>query len=433
MRPPIIRLAAAVLVASAGPLAAVPMKFQFGNGKPAAGYVKVPASRIYADDPGYGFEKGASVTDVACKGADPLHSGFCTSDKPFFFSVSLPEGNYRVTLLLGDPSGTSGTTVKAELRRLMLENVQTKPGAFSTKSFIVNIRTPVLSDQSKVSLRAPRETVGELWSWDKRLTLEFNGKHPALCALTIEKADVPTVFVLGDSTVCDQPKEPYASWGQMLTRFLKPDIAVANLAESGETLRGATSAHRFDKALDSMKPGDFLLVQFGHNDMKSKDPNALATYHETLRTWIARVRAKGGTPVLVTSVQRCTFQDTTITNSLAGYPDMVRQTATEEHTPLVDLHAMSKTLYEAIGPKDAIVLFKHDTPDDPKFDHTHHSPYGAYELAKCVAIGLKQACPGLAGHLTEDVLSFDPAKPDPVASFAVPPSPGFTNERPAGN
>lgn len=85
-------------------------------------------------------------------------------------------------------------------------------------------------------LKSPRETVQEAWAWDDRLTLEFNGAHPGVATLEVAKIDVPTVYLLGDSTVCDQPREPYNSWGQMLTRFLKPDVAVCNGAESGDAI-----------------------------------------------------------------------------------------------------------------------------------------------------------------------------------------------------
>jgi lysophospholipase L1-like esterase len=409
------------------------LKFQFGLGKEAVGYVRVPSGAVYRKGIGYGFEPGAAISDLDRGGDAPLRSGGCASDRPFFFSTDVPEGNYRVTVTLGDAGGVSETTVKAELRRLMLEDVRTAAGQFETRSLVVNVRTPRIAGGGEVSLKAPRETSDEAWAWDGRLTLEFNGRRPCLCALEIQRVEVPTVFLLGDSTVCDQPHEPYASWGQMLPRFFKPEVAVANHAESGETLRGSTSARRIDKVLGEMKAGDYLFIQYGHNDMKSKEPDALAAYEATLRRWIGQVRAKGGVPVLVTPMNRHRFEGATVVNTLREYPDRVRQVVAEEKTPLIDLNAFSKTLYEALGPAGSIQLFKHDSMDDPKFDRTHHSPYGAYELAKCVCFGLRQAKLDLAKSLVEDVLRFDPAKPDPAAEFHVPPSPGSTTQRPLGD
>ncbi|HEX8914546.1 MAG TPA: rhamnogalacturonan acetylesterase [Humisphaera sp.] len=408
--------------------------FAFGGGPTPAGYVRVAPAAAYDAGTGFGFEPGANVTATDKGGdKDPVTSGgSCSSDAPFFFSAVVPaEGNYRVTVTLGGPAAAV-TTVKAELRRLMLEQVRTAAGEFATRSFVVNVRTPQIAGGGRVKLKAPRETTDEAWAWDDRITLEFNGSRPSVCAVRIERVDVPTVYVLGDSTVCDQSKEPYASWGQMLPRMFKPDVAVANHAESGETLGSSTGARRLDKVLSLLRPGDFVLVQYGHNDMKSKDPNAVQTYKAALKDWTRKIKARGGTPVLVTPMNRHRFDGPTVVNTLGEYPDMVRQAAAEEGVKFIDLHAMSKTLYEALGPKESVRLFKHNA-DLTEFDGTHHGPYGAYELAKCVAEGLRRNVPELGKHLADDVAPFDPAKPDPADRFVIPPSPGVTNRRPLGD
>ncbi len=397
-------------------------RFQFGTGPVGQGSTVVASNVAYSKSSGFGFEKGADLI---------FSESNCAADKPFYFSVDLPEGNYRVTVTLGDAKMESKTTVKAELRRLMLEDVPTAAGKSTTRSFIVNVRTPRIAGGGRVGLKVPRETIGEAWAWDDRLTLEFNGQRPALTTLHIEKVQLPTVYILGDSTVCDQSKEPYASWGQMLTRFFKPEVAVANHAESGESLRGSESARRFAKIIGDMKAGDYLLVQFGHNDMKSKDPNAVALYKAGLKKWVGEVRAKGGIPVLITPMNRHSFDKDKVVNSLGEYPEMVRQAANEEKAAMIDLNAKSKTFYEAFGREGSIQAFKHD--DTSRFDPTHHSPYGAYELAKCIAVGLCEAKVDLAKHLVDEVKNFDPAKPDAVKDFKLPISPNFTNDRPLGD
>ena len=215
------------------------LKFDFGAATAAPGYTQVQATTMYSGDLGYGFEPGAALTAVHRGGGDPLRGDFITSDTPFYFSVKVPEeGNYKVTVTLGDREAESVTTVKAELRRLMLERVRLAPGKFATQSFIVNVRTPQIPGSGEVRLK-DRERTSEARAWDNRITLEFSDAHPAVCGVEIEKADgIPTIFIAGDSTSTDQPVEPYNSWGQMLTRFFKPDIAVANHGESGESLRG---------------------------------------------------------------------------------------------------------------------------------------------------------------------------------------------------
>jgi lysophospholipase L1-like esterase len=385
-------------------------KFDFGAGKAAPGWIQVSPTSFYATNTNYGFEPGAAVA---------VADSCITRTNPFYFSVKLPEGNYRVTVTLGGQTNESTTTVKAELRRLMLEKIHTAPGKTVTRPFIVNLRTPQIAGGGEVHLK-PREKTNEWWAWDEKLTLEFNGRPPALQSLEIEKAAVPTVFLLGDSTVCDQPTEPWNSWGQMLPRFFKPDIAIANHAESGETIANSLSAHRFDKVFSLMQPGDWLFLQFGHNDMKSRATNALELYRSNLKNAVVETRAKGGTPVLVTSMERKGGGEAP---TLMGYPDAVREVAKEENCALIDLNAMSLVLYQALG-----------TNIDRAFqDPTHHNNYGSYELAQCIVAGIRQAKLPLAKFIVDDFTGFDPAHPDPVDQFQMPASLRHSAMEPLGN
>ena len=280
-------------------------KFDFGPGKVAPGYTQVLADTVYSKELGYGFEPGAKVTCLDRGGKNALRSDFCTSNQPFYFSVTLPEGNYDVTVTLGDAQEETTTTVMAELRRLMLERVQTARGKFVTRRFTVNVRTPQIAGDGEVKLK-DREKTTEWWAWDEKLTLEFNNSHPSVCAIEIARVEAPTIYLLGDSTVCDQPSEPYNSWGQMLTRFFKPGIAIANHAESGESLRSSLGAHRLDKVLSTMKPGDFLIIQYGHNDEKEKGEGvgAFTTYKADLKKFVAEARKRGGDDIVLSAMPK---------------------------------------------------------------------------------------------------------------------------------
>jgi lysophospholipase L1-like esterase len=384
-------------------------KFDFAS-NPQSGFVAIAPDELYTDSLGYGLE--------------PLGR---SGENPFYFSVKLPEGNYNVKLTFGDESAATDTTVKAELRRLMLEDVHTEPGQFITRTITVNIRTPVISTGGRVILKKPREATLEAWAWDDRLTLEFNGAHPAPREVEIAPVGVPTVFLLGDSTVCDQAAEPWNSWGQMLTRFFKPGVAVANHAESGETLRSSLHAHRLDKVLSLMKPGDYLFIQFGHNDMKERGPGvgAFTTYKTDLATFVDGAISKGGIPVLVTSMNRKSFDASGhVVNTLGNYPEAVRQLAREKGVALIDLNAMSKTLYEALGPANIGKAF---------VDGTHHDAYGSYEMAKCIVVGIQQNKLDLARFIVDEWQPFDPAHPDPIDSFHVPASLKTSTTKPLGN
>jgi lysophospholipase L1-like esterase len=403
-------------------------KFDFGSGKAAPGYVKVTPDTAYTEELGYGFEPGASLTAVE-RGAEPVGGDFITSAKPpFYFSVKVPsEGNYRVIVLLGDAAGESVTTVKAELRRLMLERVRTAQGKLESRTFIVNVRRPQISAGVEVRLK-PRETTSETWAWDNKLTLEFTDSRPAVCSVEIEKAEtIPTLFIAGDSTSTDQPGEPFSSWGQSLTRFFKPEIGIANHGESGESLRSFIGERRLDKLMSVIRPGDYLFVQMGHNDQKDKaeGAGAFTTYKTALKRFVTEAREHGATPVLITPMNRLTFDETGhITNSLGDFPDAVRQEAKEDKVALIDLNAMSKPFYEALGPAEAHKAFAGK-------DTTHHSGYGSYELAKCIVQGIREAKLPLAKFLV-DTPPFDPAHPDPVDKFDVPAEPDMRTARPYG-
>lgn len=400
----------------------VQWKFDFGSESAAKGYIPVTPETVYTPKTGYGFLEGAEISVDKRDINDALKSDFCISDKPFLFSVDVPEeGNYCVTITLGGNVMTK-TVVKAESRRLMLENVETAPGRTQIRTVMVHIRNSRLPNGRSVKLK--KREVGVL-HWDDSLTLEFNGKHPCVCAVEIEKVDnIPTVFLAGDSTVTDQPKEPWTSWGQMLTRFFKPEIAVANYAESGETLRAFMGERRLEKILTQIKAGDYLFVQFAHNDMKRGTPEEIG-YHKSLMTFIEAARKNGAYPVLVTSMHRRQFDENGhVVDTMQGFPEAMKALAKEQNVPLIDLHAMSRKMYEAWGPEGSAGAF---------VDGTHHNAYGAYEFAKCIIEGIKANVPELARYIADDVAPFNPAKPDSMGEFNIPASPMYSDIKPEGS
>jgi lysophospholipase L1-like esterase len=430
---PIFRVLALLPVLLLTASASKGQNFSFGPGPAPAGYTEVLPATLYTASLGYGFEPGAEITAVDRGGPDLLHRHFCTSDHPFFFSVTLPEGNYEVTIVLGDAEKESTATVKAELRRLEIEELHTAAGHFATRSFVVNVRTPRYGFDGTVQLK-PREKTGEFWDWDGKLTLEFNGEHPRVCAVSVAPAgEVPTLYLAGDSTVCDQPYEPFSSWGQMLPRFFGDGVSIANHAESGESLRSFVAEKRLAKLDAVMRPGDFLFIQFGHNDQKERGEGvgAFTTYKADLEHFVSDARAHGTVPVLVTPVNRRTFgPDGKLTNSLGDYPEAVRQVAREQGVALIDLNALTRALYEALGPEGAKALFP---VSKGKLEGTHHNNYGSYEIARCVAEGIGSCHLSIADYVLPEGLHFDPAHPDPVDRFAVPASPTASTEVPYGN
>lgn len=405
--------------------------FDFGPGVLKPGHIQVLPATVFSKERGYGFEPGASLKSVSQGEGSQLRSCI-VSEQPFQFSVALPEGNYQVIVTLGDPSRESKTTVKAEIRRLMVEKAHLAMGKFESRTFNVNIRTPQILRGGEVKLK-DREKGNEARAWDEQLTLEFGDERPCVGAIEIKKLEnLPVVYLCGDSTVCDQPGEAYASWGQMLTRFFKPDVVIANHGESGESLRGFLSEKRWAKIMSLLKPGDYVVVQMGHNDSKERGEGvgAFTTYKADLKRFVADTRIKGATPILVTPMERRGFNGSKAKLSHGDYPEAIRQLAKEDNVAWIDLNAMSIQFYEALGPDKAHLAF---AGNEDKRDATHHNNYGAYELAKCIVNGIKANSLDLAKSIVDDYKDFDPSNPDNVDSFMMSTGPSRVRAVPLGN
>ena len=396
--------------------------WKFDCGAKHAAYARqLTASSIYTASSSFGFD----LTTVPAS----FTSTSCVGNAPFFFSVSVPEGNYLVKLVLGDEQTASVTTVKAEARRLMVGQLKTAPEKFRSEVFTVNVRTPEISPTERVHLK--QREIGNL-DWDNRLTLEFDGDRPSFRSIEIKKVTgVTTLYLAGDSTVVDQDKEPWAAWGQMLPVFFGPKVSVANHAESGETIHSFVTENRFAKIFSIIRPGDYLFMQFAHNDQKpGRGFVSIPEYKRDLRQYIEDARKHGATPVLVTSMNRRSFDGQGhIIQTLGGYPQAMRETARDEHAALIDLNAMSKTLFEALGPQGTLRAFVHypahsfPNQDEPLSDNTHFNNYGAYELARCIVDGVRENHLPIAKDLRKGVQAFDPAHPDPVESWSLPLTP----------
>jgi lysophospholipase L1-like esterase len=406
-----------------------PLRFAFGA-RPRTGFTAIAAGDAYTPQRRFGI-----------LGPSPRASrdGAC-GEQPFFFAVDVPEGNYDVTLTLGSDESDSSTTLKAEARRLLLENVSLPRGRTQSFTFTINVRYAELRSGESVRLKPDEQND---FDWDHRLELEFNGAHP--CVESVVIAPNPravTVYIAGDSTVTDQRKEPWAAWGQMLPRFFGPGVAVANHAESGESLKSFVGERRWPKLLETLRRGDYLLIQFAHNDQKpgASHVDAFTTYQQMLKEWIGEAKRRGATPVLVTSMPRRRFDDAgRIVNTLEDFPEAMRQLAAREQVALIDLNAMATTLFEALGPQGTLHAFVHypagsfPGQDKPLADDTHFNNYGAYELARCVVEGMRSAHLGIVANLRKDAGKFDPAHPDPAADWKLPLSPEITIAKPEGN
>lgn len=402
-------------------------KFCFNSDKKVKkGYINIMDTDRYSTEKGYGY--------------DLYPSSDGKGNAPFFFSVKVPDGNYRVTAIIGSKHYAAETTIRGESRRLFYENKKTRKGELKSYTFTINKRDVHISNTEDVRIK-PRER--KKLNWDDKLTLEFNGDHPALSELIINRVEgVITVFLCGNSTVVDQDNEPWCSWGQIIPRFFTDRISIANYAESGEAADTFRAAGRLKKALTQMKPGDYLFIQFGHNDQKERGPGVGPYYSfaTNLKIFIDEARARGVYPVLVTPMQRRSFnEEGQIVDTHGEYPNAMRWVAHKENVPLIDLNAITRILYEAMGVEGSKYAFVHypagtyPGQDKPLADNTHFNPYGAYQIAKCVIEGMKKLKLPIVNYLRDDYVAYDPAHPDDRDHFKWNDSPFTEIQKPDGN
>jgi len=404
------------------PPVSVRLAFNFMSEEAHSGGTVVRPDEAYSIEKGYGFDLGTKPG----------------ADSPFFFSVKVPEGNYRITVTFGDVAAATDTTVRTESGHIMATNIVLAANTFTTREFIANVRRPEI--QPPPPKNAPGGTMvhmflageAEARQWDEKLTIEFNGSHPGPAWLTIERDDkVPTLFTAGDSTVGDPRRGPGGNWPTQLCQFLKPEIALCNSAEGGETTKSFITGQRLDKVLSQMKAGDFFLIQFAHNDSKPQWPQSYTepatTFKAYLGVYLAETKRRGATLVLVTPMERRSNGDT-----VGPWARAMREFAAEHKVPLIDQWAMSKVMWTALG-ADVGTAFN---------DQTHLNGYGGYLLAKNIVRGIKENVPELAKFIVDDFTDMDPAHPEPPPSYLkqspgpggrspTPPEPGTKPQPPA--
>jgi lysophospholipase L1-like esterase len=204
-----------------------------------------------------------------------------------------------------------------------------------------------------------------------------------------------TIHLAGDSTVAPaKPEEhPLTGWGEHLAEYV-PD-EVRDLAIGGATTASFVDEGRWDALLHGVRAGDWVLVQFGHNDQK--EPELLAArggYRRHLESFVDDVLALDATPVLLTSVERRLFDDGRLARSHGAYPQAVRDLASERGVHLIDANAFTRWLYEWLGPDRSRELFVHlepgEAPGWPEgaADDTHFNHEGGRAVARFVARSL---------------------------------------------
>ena len=217
----------------------------------------------------------------------------------------------------------------------------------------------------------------------------------------------PTIFLVGDSTMSDKPLDKAErGWGMYFRQYFDEGVTLQNHAMNGRSTRNFRHEGRWAKVLEQLKPGDWVFIQFGHNDSKQEDTARYAApqtaYRQNLTRYVQEARAKGANPVLLTPVGRRYFDEAGKRKDDHGeYPGVVKQVAQAQKVPLIDLHETSWAMYSQLGDADSKPLFwsYQNGADNTKFDNTHFSAYGAERVAQLVAQDVRRLNLPLASHL----------------------------------
>lgn len=224
-----------------------------------------------------------------------------------------------------------------------------------------------------------------------------------------------TLFLIGDSTLADKPyagSNPEKGWGQVLPLYLKKGIRVENHAVNGRSTKSFRDEARWDTVRKRLKAGDYVLIQFGHNDQKVDSPDRYAAadtdYRSNLKRYITEAREKGAKPIIATPISRRSYDEQGVLEDSHGrYSEVVREVAAEMNIPLLDLHKKTVEVIKQFGVERSKELFLHYKPGDydkfpeGKEDNTHLSPTGAFKVADLAVEELKSVVPEFKYFLKE--------------------------------
>ena len=221
------------------------------------------------------------------------------------------------------------------------------------------------------------------------------------------------VWLIGDSTMCtyESNRAPLTGWGMPFVNFFDSSVAIDNRARGGRSTRTFISENRWQPIADSLREGDYVLIQFGHNDEakeeKYKDRyTPVPDYKTNLVKFITEARNKKAIPVLITPVTRMRFdKEGKIQETHKEYSAAVWETSKEYNVPVIDLDAKSRELLQQFGPVNSKMLFmqldslEHPNYPDGQKDNTHFNEYGARRMAELVLAEIKNLKLELADHI----------------------------------
>ena len=223
------------------------------------------------------------------------------------------------------------------------------------------------------------------------------------------------IFLIGDSTMADKPgtpeENPERGWGQLLSLFFTEKVAIHNHAVSGRSSKSFRTEGRWEAVLAELRPGDHVMIQFGHNDQKDQDASRYAhawtSYRRNLERYVAETRAKGAFPILLSSIVRRNFNEQGVLIDTHGaYPFVARSVAREMGVHFIDLQLLTEDYIQALGPEKSKEIYLWVAPGqyekwpEGRQDNTHLSLHGATEYARFVAEAIQTLNLPLARYVT---------------------------------
>ncbi len=269
---------------------------------------------------------------------------------------------------------------------------------------------------------------------------------PALAATAQVPADSVTVFMIGDSTMANKPldkENQERGWGQMLPIYFEGPIKVDNHAVNGRSSKSFIDEGRWEKVREQIRPGDYVIIQFGHNDEKAKSPDRYtvpgSTFDANLKKFVSETREKGGTPILMNSIVRRNFpangiaaaqtddrqktwkkglenypaEGDTLVDTHGDYRIAPRNVAEEMGVAFVDMNALTHELVQGLGKDASKSLYMwmpvgvYEFAPNGRIDNTHLNVFGGIVVSRLAVNALAEKVPTLRPYIRRTVYNLN--------------------------
>ncbi|MDE6525886.1 MAG: pectin esterase, partial [Muribaculaceae bacterium] len=264
----------------------------------------------------------------------------------------------------------------------------------------------------------------------------------ALLAAPVLHADA-VIRMAGDSTMADKDLDggnPERGWGMMLPAFFDSTVTVDNHAQNGRSTKSFMDEGRWEKMKKLMKKGEYVFIEFGHNDEPGKPGRSTEVgkdFDENLRTYVRDARAKKAIPVLFTPIARRKFEGDSLVDTHGAYTQAVRDVAAELGVPCIDLNVLTSEWLRSLGPEESKKYFMHVAPGtvikcpEGKKDDTHLNARGARAVARMATKEIAKTFPKLASHIVDYdiVVAQDGSGDFMTVQEAVDAAPDYSNAR----